>query len=282
MSRLKYWRMGVLGSLVTLAHAESYMATFDQAQWQVQRSPLVCRLTQAVPHFGEAIFEAVGGGRQRFMLRAQKNPLAGGPAKLTAMAPSWNPARAPIALGAIEITDGTEPLQLGGESAAQLLDSLRAGLVPTFARPLLSDTRKTANIALSPVNFRPAYRQYHACIEQLLPVTFEQVKNTIIEFARHQQNLSAEAQKKIDLLLRYIAADPSITHFEIRGISSDSGRMLDNLALAKQRTEQVSEYLMSRGIDAKAIESIYHGEHATKNNQHRFVSIRLERGIVSN
>lgn len=252
------------------------MAAFDQAQWRVQGSALVCQLTQAVPRFGEAVFETVGGGRQRFLLQAKKNPLVSGPAQLTAAAPSWNPAREPIALGTIEIVDGAKLLRLEAEPAAQLLDSLRVGLVPEFARPLQDDASTTATIALSPVNFLPAYRQYSACIAQLLPVTFEQVKTTVVEFAHAQSGLSAAAQKKIDFLLRYSAVDRAVTGFEIRGVSSDNKRLLDNFELAKQRSQQVSDYLMSRGIDAKSIETSYHGERASK-GQRRFVSIRLKR-----
>lgn len=285
MLSMMYWRacaLSLLAIIAVEARAEAYMAAFDQAQWQVQRSPLVCRLTQAVPRFGEAIFETVGGGRQRFVLHSKKNPLIGGPSQFTAAAPSWNPTREPIALGNIEIVDGVEPLQLGGESTAQLLDSLNSGLVPVFARPLQTDANTIASIALSPVNFLPAYRQYRACKEQLMPVTFEQIKNTVIGFAQEQSELSAAAQKKIDFLLRYIAVDRSVTHFEISGISSDNKRLLDNFELAKQRSQQVSEYLMSRGIDAKSIETSYHGERAASNNQHRFVSIRLKRSGVTN
>lgn len=271
--------LSLLAIVVGEARAESYMAAFDQAQWRVQRSPLACRLTHAVPRFGEAMFETVGGGRQRFVLRTKKNPLIGGPAQLTAAAPSWNSSREPVALGAVEVGDGTEPLQLGAEPAAQLLDSLRAGLVPMFARPLQSDTSRMASIALSPINFVPAYRQYNECIGQLLPVTFDDIKNTVIEFAQEKSELSAAAQKKIDFLLRYTAIDRSVTHFEIEGFSSDNQRRLDNLELAKQRTQQVSEYLMSRGIDAKAIDTRYRGERVVKNKPRRFVSIRLKRNV---
>lgn len=269
--------LSLLTIIAVAARAESYMATFDQAQWRVQRSPLVCRLTQIVPRFGEAMFETVGGGRQRFVLRAKKNPLIGGPSQLTAAVPSWNPTREPIGLGSIDIADGAEPLQLGAEPTLQLLDSLRVGLVPKFARPLQDDVNKTASVALSPVNFLPAYRQYDACIKQLLPVTFEQMQNTVIEFAHEQIDLSPASQKKIDLLLRYIAVDHAVTRLEISGVSSDNQRRLDNLALAKQRSQQVIEYLMRRGIDATSIETSYSGALAFTNNQQRFISIRLRR-----
>lgn len=276
MIESRLYLFGLLLLAVVEASAETFVASIDQSHWQVQRSPLACKLSQTVPRFGEATFEAVGGGRQRFLLRSKKNPLASGPSQFNAIAPSWNAARAPVELGAIDIADGSEPLQLDTEPTTKLLDSLNVGLMPTFVRPLSDDSTKSASVALSPINFRVAYRQYNECIAQLLPFTFDDVKHTVIEFPLDQSELSASAQKKIDFLLRYIAIDRGVTHFEIRGVSNDKQRRLESLMLAKQRVQQVSEYLMSRGIDAKAIESSYRGERPT-NGVQRLVSIRLKR-----
>lgn len=265
--------------LAASAHAETFMASFEQAQWRVQRSPLVCRLTQVVPSFGEATFETASGGRERFVLSAKKNPLVGGPSQLKAVAPSWNPERPTLELGAVEIGAGSQLLQLGKEPTAKLLDSLYAGLVPTIARPLQENSNVIASIGLSPVDFQPAYRRYKECVGQLMPVTFDAIKNTVIEFAPSNSELTAAAQKKIDFLLRYIAVDASISRFEISGTSSDHKRRLENLELSKLRTAQVRDYLRSRGIDEKAIAMSYHGERGP-NGAQRFVSIRLKRGAT--
>lgn len=257
------------------------MAPMDQAAWQVQRSGVACRLTQSVPRYGDAIFETVGGGRQSFVLRTKKNPMLGGPSELIAAAPSWNPTREPMSLGSIAVADSAEPLRLDAESSARLLDSLRDGFAPGFKRPLQTDTSEMASLSLSPINFLPAYRQYRDCVGRLLPVTFEQIENTVLEFAQEQTELSAQAQKKIDLMLRYISEDRSIKSFDVRAISSDKERLLDNLTLAKQRVQQVSEYLRSRGVDAGAITSSYRGERAGKNGAHQVVSIRVKRAAAN-
>lgn len=280
MLRSRRCLLSLLAVVATCVSAETFVAPIDQAHWRVQRSPLACRLSQTVPRFGEAIFEAAGGGRQRFQLRARKNPLAGGPSQLMAVAPNWNATRKPVTLGSIDIADGGEPLQLDAEPVVKLLDSLNAGLMPMFIRPLAEDSNQSASVALSPINFRPAYRQYNECIAQLLPFTFADVQHTVIEFPLEKSELSAAAQKKIDFLLRYIALDRSVTHFEIRGVSNDKERRLENLQLARQRVQQVSEYLMSRGIDAKVIDSSYRGERGGKAAQ-RLVSIRLKRNVAN-
>ena len=276
-TRMARWFCATAATIAMRTAAETYMAPFDTAAWQMQGSALACHLSQVVPRFGEAIFETVGGGRQSFVLRAKKNPLLAGPSTLIAAAPSWNPNRESVALGAIEIAEGSEPLRLNDAVAAQLLDTLRDGLVPQFKRPLRAAADEQASLQLSPINFLPAYRQYRACISQLLPVTFEQIQTTVVEFASDQTELNPQAQKKIDLLLRYIKEDRAVTHFDIHAISSDKARLLDNIALSKQRAQQVSEYLMSRGIDAKFINATYRAERAGKSTR-RIVSIQIKRG----
>ena len=80
----------LLAAAPALAH--TYEARLDQSVWNLEPSPLKCRLWQAVPNYGEAVFEASGhpehggyaravgewqntdggrGGGQRVVLRSQ-------------------------------------------------------------------------------------------------------------------------------------------------------------------------------------------------------------------
>lgn len=270
-------RIGWLALVAVLSgsvQAEFYLAPLGSADWRTERSAVSCRLRQQVPRYGEAVFETVAGGRQSFIMRAKQNPMVGGPARLVAKPPAWNPTRETMELGAIDIGEGSEALRLDDEPASRLLESLDSGLVPEFSRPLQRDSRVLARLGLSPIDFRPAYREYRDCVGKLLPVSFEQVEHTVLEFDSAKTALSAQAQKKIDALLRYARADRSVIGFDIRAVSADTQRRLENLELAKQRAQQVNEYLLSRGIDAKSISSDYSGE---RGGQRRLVTIRIKR-----
>lgn len=264
----------VATALAVPARAEQFMAPLSRAEWLVEGSPVSCRLKQVVPRYGDAIFEAVAGGQQSFVLRAPKNPLLEGPAAWVAAAPPWNPQRAPVALGSVEVSAGAEALRLGAESQ-RLLDSLDSGLSPQFSRPLQARRDVQARVALSPLNFRPAYRRYRQCLEGLLPVSYEQIASTTLVFPRERAELTAEAQRKIDTVLRYAQADRSITGFSVLAVSADTPRRLDNLAIARERAEQVQEYLRSRGIAAARIDSEWRGERG--GHSVRTVTIRLRR-----
>jgi outer membrane protein OmpA-like peptidoglycan-associated protein len=262
------------------AWAERYVASLGSAEWQLERSPLRCRLRQPVPRYGEAVFETRAGGRQSFTVRARNNPMVEGPSTLIAAAPQWNPNREAVAFGAIDIAAGAEPLRLEGAEPQRLLDSLESGLAPQFSRPLRSDREQQAHLELSPLNFRPVYREYQNCVQRLLPVSFEQIATTTVAFPSEGTELTASARQQIDTMLRYVRVDRTVTGFALSAVSSDTPRRLENLALAKARAQQVQDYLLSRGAGIDLISSDSRGERPGERRSsanQRTVTIRLSR-----
>lgn len=262
--------------LAAPAWAERFASSLGSAEWQLERSPIRCQLRQPVPRFGEAVFETRAGGRQSFALRTSNNPMVEGPTALIAAAPLWNPSREPIEFGTIDIAGGAEPLRLDEVESQRLLDSLESGLAPQFSRPLRADRDQQALLELSPVNFRPVYREYQNCVERLLPVSYEQIATTTLSFPPERAELTAAAQQQIDAMLRYVLADRSVKGFSLYAVSSDTPRRLENMELAKARAQQVHEYLRSRGISADRISSDYRGERRSSGDL-RTVTIRLRR-----
>ena len=281
------WRWLVLLSwgLSAAARAELFMAPLARAEWQVERSLLQCQLRQTVPRYGDALFETLAGGKRSFTLRSERNPMREGPAELIAAAPSWNPVRQSVELGIVTINAGTVPLRLDDAVADRLLEALRSGLVPQFMRPLQADTGgdepAIAWLGLSPVNFLPAYRQYQLCVAALAPMAVEQLQTTVLEFPLLQTELSDSARRRLDQLLRYAQADRAVTGFELIAISADTQRRLENLDIARQRLDQVTTYLHSRGVDPKRIRGDYHGERSDRRGEgRRSVTIRVQRSAM--
>ena len=265
--------MLALLAFATPLHAEQFMASLTRADWKLDRSPIACRLKQSVPRLGEAVFEALAGGDRSFALKASASSLIEGPATMVAIAPPWNPTRTPVPLGDVTIAEGAQALRLEAAEAQRLLDTLESGLVPQFSQPLQPGH---SVVGLSPLNFRPAYRDYQDCIRQMLPVSFEDIASTTLVFARERSELTPEAQQKIDAMLRYVKADRSVTSLSVMAVSADTPRRLDNLYLAKERAEQVQQYLLSRGIAAARISSDWRGERSGSGAP-RSVTISLRR-----
>jgi len=184
-----------------------------------------------------------------------------------------NPERTPQQLGSVEVGVGRQPIVLDAEPSQRLLQALRDGLVPELARPGLSDAEDSVRLGLSPVNFQRAYAQYDQCVAQLLPFSRAQMVNTSIQFNRDQAELDGAGRKKIDLLLRYIKADRGVVKIDIYALSDDRYRRLENLELAKQRTQRVHDYLVERGVGADSISISYRTERGGKDLSKRYVTI---------
>lgn len=262
--------------LTASAHAELYMAALDRAAWQVEKSPISCRLHQAVPKYGDVIFETPAGKPQFFYVEVAKNPMQSGPATWVATAPSWNPDRAAQRIGSVEVGEGRQPILLDEVEAQRLLQALRDGMVPELARPGLENATPV-RLGLSPVHFQRAYAQYEECIAQLLPHSFEEMVNTLIPFERDRADLGKTARGRIDLLLRYVRAERSPPRIHIDVLSDDSFRRVENLELSKLRAQSVNDYLVSKGIGPDAISMRHRSIRGGGDLSRRSVTIRLQR-----
>ena len=262
------------------AHADLYMAPLDRATWQVEKSPVSCRLQQAVPKYGAVVFETPAGRPQFFYVDVASNPMRSGPATWMATAPEWNPDRAAQRIGSVEVGEGRQPILLDDVEAERLLAALRDGMVPELVRPGLDAKPEPVRLGLSPVHFQRAYAQYEQCIGQLLPYSFEQMATTPIPFERDRVDLSPAARGKIDLLLRYVRAERRPPRLHIDVLSDDSYRRVENLELSKLRAQSVNDYLVSRGIGKDAI-SMKHRSVRGGDASRRSVTIRLERAKVA-
>lgn len=263
-----------------MAEPGDYMAPFDRATWRVEKSALNCKLHQAVPRYGDVVFEAPAGGSQLFYVVVDRNPMQGGPGRWIASAPSWNPDRAEQPLGGVVVGEGRQPILLDEVEAERLLEVLRDGMVPQLIRPGASDG-EPVRLRLSPVNFQRAYEQYQSCIAQLLPHSFDQMASTPIRFARDRSDLDGAARARIDRVLRYFAAERRASgrapRFDIDVLSDDTYRRVENLELSKLRAQSVVEYLASRGIAADSIVTHHRSVRGGGDLSRRSVIIRMRR-----
>lgn len=251
------------------------MASFDRATWQVEKSPVSCRLHQAVPKYGDVVFETPAGRPQFFYVEVASNPMRSGPATWMATAPSWSPDRAAQRIGSVEVGDGRQPILLDDVEADRLLQALRDGMVPELARPGVEV--ESVRLGLSPVHFQRAYTQYEQCIAQLLPYSFEQMASTPIPFERDRADLGAAARQKIDLLLRYVRAERRPPRLHIDVLSDDSFRRVENLELSKLRGQSVNDYLVSKGIGKDAISLRHRSVRGGGDLSRRSVTIQMQR-----
>ncbi len=259
----------------------SFGASIEQSQWQVNTTELECRMVQAIPGFGDGVFSHRAGGQSGFYLKPFNRVLRPGPAQLVIESPNWKHAPEPAAIAAIEVSDAYVPVELEQVHAESMLASLHQGLQPVIA----SDAQRPVKVALSAANFQDAYREYMACLAQLIPVDYEHIARSAIFFQNSKIRLSAAVEEQLDLIIRYVKADDRIRRIYIDGHTDDTGPKRLNIRISKARAMAVTDYFRKAGVNGKMIVSRHHADKypALKNDspdnraRNRRVTIRLER-----
>lgn len=275
--------------LLAMVSASSYAVTFrssiDESEWQLEASKFNCRLSQAIPAFGDAVFEREAGETVRFILKPIENIHFKKGASLVAEAAPWQPGIAPRNIAALEAEELTGHVNVDTPYAKNMLAALYKGMMPTFTSPEWYGTQEPLRVAVSAVNFQSAYDDYVSCTAGLLPVNYRQVARTALLFPSAAWRLSDSSRERLDLIALYVKNDEAVKGIFVDGHSDNLGRRLMNRDLSKRRAEEVTAYLINLGLDPEIITTRYHGERypVVKNNskanrdRNRRVTIRLER-----
>jgi len=256
----------------------------ETVEWAVAGDQFECRLSQPITDFGAGVFVRRAGEQATFNLQAPERWLGAGSATLLAAAAPWQPGRGDINLGAVRVGGGEMPFSSTQEQAGRLLAGLLEGRSPLI-RHRSRHAGDGLEVRLLPVRFRQAYNDYLACTAKLLPVNFEQIRQSHVGFPGGGVDLAPQARAKLDSILSYLKADPSVNRIQLDGHADNSGNRLTNRDLSRRRALAVMAYLKANGVPAEQITLRFHGERyplAPNNSpanraKNRRVSVALER-----
>ncbi|GAA6134254.1 OmpA family protein [Oceaniserpentilla sp. 4NH20-0058] len=242
-------------------------------------------MVQPIPHYGEAVFYHEAGEDLMFHLKTKKNLMGKGQAALHIEPPIWGPSRFAEDLGLVAVMQTSKPVKVEPNRANHMMQALIQGMQPTFTRKARYDDNEPIRISVSAANFNSFYQDYLGCVSGLLPVNFRQVAKSKVQFKGGGDYLDAPSKKKLDLIILYVKADPSIKALYIDGHSDSSGRRYNNRRLSEQRAVKVTEYMVKKGLDPEMFTTRYHGErYPVASNEtragrvlNRRVTIRLEK-----
>lgn len=273
----------LLGLLLSLpASALTFQTRLEKAQWQVEGDQFECRLSQPVADFGSGEFVRKAGEQAIFRLSASERLLGPGQATLLAAAAPWQPGRGDINLGSVKVQLGSTPLATSEAQAARLLTGLLEGRSPLVRHQSWQGDR--TEVRLLPTSFAKAYADFAVCNRKLLPVNFEQISRTQIGFP-NSVTLDDLGQAKLDIILEYLKADPTVNRIQLDGHSDNSGNRLLNRDQSRRRALAIFEYLKGKGIAEEQITLRFHGERyplvpnnsASNRAKNRRVTITLSR-----
>jgi outer membrane protein OmpA-like peptidoglycan-associated protein len=241
------------------AMALTFQTRLENIEWKVEGDQFECRLSQPITDFGAGEFVRRAGEQATFRLKASGYSLASGSATLIAAAAPWQPGRSDLNLGAVKVGNGDIPFNTSQAQAGRLIAGLMEGRSPVI-RHVLRDGGGAMEVRLLPVKFSHAYADFQVCTAKLLPMNFEQVRQAEIGFPGGGIDLDAQAKRRLDTVLAYMKADPSVNRVELDGHSDNSGNRLTNRDLSRRRALAVMDYLKAQGVPEEQITLRFHGE----------------------
>lgn len=265
------------------AMALTFQTRLESIEWTVEGDKFECRLTQPVTDFGSGEFVRRAGEQAIFRLKAYNSVIGGGSATLLAAAAPWQPGRGDINLGSVNIGSGNVLFNSSQVQAGRLINGLMDGRSPVIRRA--SGDGRVSEVRLLPVKFNKAFNDYQSCVAKLLPQNFEQVKQSEIGFPGEGFDLDPQAKAKLQVMLEFMKADPTVNHIELDGHSDNSGNRLTNRELSRRRALAVMDFFKANGYQESQITMRFHGEryplvpntNATNRAKNRRVAVRLER-----
>ncbi|WP_375737915.1 OmpA family protein [Pseudomonas boanensis] len=274
--------LSLLASLPAMAI--TFQTRLEKVEWKVEGDKFECRLSQPIADFGAGEFVRRAGEQATFRLKARERWLGVGSATLLAAAAPWQPGRGDINLGVVSVGSGEVPFNSSQQQAGRLLTGLLDGRSPVVRHRTLQGG-ESVEVRLLPVKFKLAYQEYLACTAKLLPVNYDQIKQAQIGFPDGGVDLDAMGQAKLEIILDFIKADPSVNRIEVDGHSDNSGNRLTNRDLSRRRALAVLDYLKANGIPGDQIVMRFHGERyplasnssAGNRAKNRRVTIQLSR-----
>jgi len=239
--------------------AISFQTRLEKIEWQVEGDQFECRLSQPVTDFGAGVFVRRAGEQVTFSLKARERWLAAGNATLLAAAAPWQPQRGDINLGSVAVQPAEVLFSSTQEQGTRLLTGLLEGRSP-LVRHRTAMGGQAIEVRLLPARFNKAYNDYLACTAKLLPVNFDQIRKSEVGFPGGGVVLDPLAMAKLEILLDFLKADPSVNRIQLDGHADNSGNRLTNRDLSRRRALAVMEYLKASGIAAEQIVMRFHGE----------------------
>ncbi|MFJ4054796.1 OmpA family protein [Pseudomonas sp. NPDC089743] len=266
------------------AGALTFQTRMENIAWKVEGDQFECRLIQPIDGFGSGEFVRRAGEQPVFQLRSGSTVLGAGSATLLAAAAPWQPGRGDINLGAVRLARTGVLFSSSQGQASRLINGLLDGR-STVVRSYAGEAGRPIEVRVLPVSFAKAWSDYQACAGKMLAMNYDQVRQTQVGFPGGGIDLDAAARARLDVVLEYLKADPTVNHIELNGHSDNSGNRLTNRDTSRRRALAVADYFKAHGVPEEQITVRFHGERypLVKNNsaanraRNRRVNIELDR-----
>ncbi len=224
----------------------------DESSWSSSGDKLACQLSQEIPRFGTARFIArAGGGIELSFLLAREPAKKRRTATLRAIPPPWKHKTRPVEIAKATLHTGKKLVTFPRDATLRTLYELEKGMFPILSFRDWADTRDRITVSLSPVNLQSTLREFQACMGNLHPDSFDDIRELNIYFPIDSHQLTEKGRATLRRIVAYYEVDPSILHIILSGYADSTGEELYNQELAQLRADAVHDYLVEKGIPAE-------------------------------
>ncbi len=244
------------------AHAgyQFFKVSVEKSSWEVDSSPMICRLRHAIPGYGEAEFSRRVRSDLEFSMHVKQAANRPELAHLFSQPPEWKHVSLPKDFGNIPVVEGQTPFYLKGIWAKRMAAELVEGMDLHLIYRDWSDGSDEITVIIIPVNFLDAWAEFQQCEKQLLNITFTEVNKALIQYDTGKTSLDRDMQHWLDQMIRYMKEDRSVRGVRIDGYTDSKGLQRVNNVVARRRTNTVRDYFINHGIEKDRISTYAHSE----------------------
>lgn len=242
---------------------QRFIAPIDATYWEIKKSPVNCQLSQRVPSYGYAVFQARAGEALAFHLVNELPHSYQGKATLMSSAPYWRPAMQNTAIAEVTLQGGTIPLRIQGDTVLSMIDALSTGHLATL-NIAQGKTYSATQIAVSSVGFAQYYGEWRSCIASLVSTSFKQIASSTLYYQANQLQVSGAVKQRLDQVIRYLKHADDIARITVDSYTDSNGRRAQNKKVSKRRGMAVKQYLVKHGIKSQMITVNPKGEYGAR------------------
>ncbi len=293
--RLSILTFSLFFSMLKLS-AAPIVTPLDRVHWLYQGDNFNCQLSTQVDNFGGISLAQKAG----YALEIQPDSVLYHDDivtyRLGRSAAPWSRKSLPQSQwfhGYQQVSKQTKPQEKQSQKShfttgvTELLQALQQGVWGHIN--LVFADKQQVHLVLPAVSRGTSFEQFYACLTELAPYSYEQVRDRNFYFDANEYLLSEQQQEQMKLTARYLEMAGDISKLLIDGHSDSSGSMAENLRLSQQRADDLYTHLLEAGVKPELIEVRSHGDRypladnstAKGRQQNRRVNLRIIRQKVN-
>ncbi len=279
-----------LFSMSSASAGRQYVATPAQSEWQVVvDTPLECRMVHTIPNYGDGQFSSRASKQINldFELKMRRPMGETRSVNLVSMPARWMPGESADRITQLQFFKQFDGY-VGGQMAWALLSELEIGRFPTFSYRDWVNRDRRVEVSLSAVSFQASYNQFSACVDNLLPYSFEDISFTVLNFERGSEELNKPSQQRLTQIAEFVRYSDDIDLVLLATYSDAAEGTIEAQEMSEKRAKRLEEYFLSLGLPPDRIQVESYGQrrpiadnaNPIGQNQNRRVVISLGRTII--